>query len=178
MVVDDNRNILASVRILLSNVFNNVVTLASPANMLSAIRENRINVVLLDMNFASGINNGNEGFFWLQEINRHFPEVPVVLFTAYADIQLAVRAIKQGAFDFVEKPWDNRKLTDVLINAYKSQNRKDATPKAAEESMFLGHDAGNVSLARNGGKSGIDGCQCIDHRRKRHGQRFACTRIA
>ena len=71
MVVDDNRNILASVRILLSNVFNNVVTLASPANMLSAIRENRINVVLLDMNFASGINNGNEGFFWLQEINRH-----------------------------------------------------------------------------------------------------------
>ena len=62
------------------------------------------------MNFTSGINTGNEGLYWLQEIKKQCPRLPVVLFTAYADIDLAVRGIKEGATDFVVKPWDNQKL--------------------------------------------------------------------
>lgn len=82
------------------------------------------------MNFTSGINNGNEGLFWLHEIKRQYRDLPVVLFTAYADIDLAVRGIKEGASDFVVKPWDNQKLLETLLNAAsqakdgKKKNRK------------------------------------------------------
>ena len=142
LVVDDNRNVLVSVKMLLSSVFEEVETLNSPKRMLQTVADSAIDVVLLDMNFVSGVNNGNEGLFWLRELLRRFPQVPVVLFTAYADIQLAVQAMKDGAFDFVEKPWDNRKLTEVLCNAY--DYRRSRMPKAAErreEAMYWGESA-------------------------------------
>lgn len=118
-MVDDNTNILTSLKILLGGVFCKVEVLPSPNTMLSLLRKTEIDVVLLDMNFMAGINNGNEGLFWLHEINRNFPKIPVVLFTAYADVELAVKAMKDGAFDFVVKPWDNRKLIEVLQMAYR-----------------------------------------------------------
>ena len=121
LVVDDNTNILTSLKLLLDNIFNEVSVLSSPSRMLQSIQKNNIDVVLLDMNFVSGINNGNEGIFWLHETNRNFPKVPVVLFTAYADVELAVKAMKDGAFDFIVKPWDNRKLIDVLQMAYRQR---------------------------------------------------------
>ena len=142
LVVDDNRNVLVSVKMLLSSVFEEVETLNSPKRMLQTVADSAIDVVLLDMNFVSGVNNGNEGLFWLRELLRRFPQVPVVLFTAYADIQLAVQAMKDGAFDFVEKPWDNRKLTEVLCNAY--DYRRSRMPKAVgrrEEAMYWGESA-------------------------------------
>lgn len=142
MVVDDNRNVLVSVKMLLSSVFEEVWTLNSPKRMLQTVADSAIDVVLLDMNFVSGVNNGNEGLYWLRELLRRFPQVPVVLFTAYADIQLAVQAMKDGAFDFVEKPWDNRKLTEVLCNAY--DYRRSRMPKAAgrrEDAMYWGESA-------------------------------------
>ena len=119
LVVDDNTNILTSLRLLLGSVFGKVETLPSPKTMLALLRKSETDVVLLDMNFVSGINSGNEGLFWLHEINRNFPKIPVVLFTAYADVELAVRAMKEGAFDFVVKPWDNRKLVETLQMAYR-----------------------------------------------------------
>lgn len=119
LVVDDNTNILTSLRLLLGSVFGKVETLPSPKTMLALLRKSETDVVLLDMNFVSGINSGNEGLFWLHEINRNFPKIPVVLFTAYADVELAVRAMKDGAFDFVVKPWDNRKLVETLQMAYR-----------------------------------------------------------
>ena len=88
MVVDDNANILTSLRLLLGSVFGKVDTLPSPKTMLALLRKSETDVVLLDMNFVSGINSGNEGLFWLHEINRNFPKIPVVLFTAYADRKL------------------------------------------------------------------------------------------
>lgn len=81
-------------------------------------------MVLLDMNFTSGINTGNEGLYWLHEIKKQCPTLPVVLFTAYADIDLAVRGIKEGATDFVVKPWNNQKLVETLLNAVSASETK------------------------------------------------------
>lgn len=125
LVVDDNRNILSSLRLLLDDVFEDVTTLPSPKTMLNVLAQG-VDAVLLDMNFVAGINNGNEGLYWLHKINDKFPDVPVVLFTAYADVELAVQAMKDGAFDFVEKPWDNTRLIDTLMRAVKS--RLESTP--------------------------------------------------
>ena len=93
LVVDDNRNILTTVRLLMEKVFARVVTIANPNNIPTRLRDDKPDVVLLDMNFNSGINNGNEGLFWLRAILQQSPKTAVVLFTAYADIQLAVTVI-------------------------------------------------------------------------------------
>lgn len=118
LVVDDNRNILTTVRMLLADVFAKVVTIANAANIPARLREDHPDVVLLDMNFHSGINNGNEGLFWLHEIKRMRPQTQVVLFTAYADIELAVRGMREGAADFIVKPFDNKKLVKSLVSAF------------------------------------------------------------
>lgn len=80
------------------------------------------------MNFSSGLNTGNEGLYWLHEIKKIQPSLPVVLFTAYADIDLAVRGIKEGATDFIVKPWDNTRLIETLLSACRnsSKNKKRA----------------------------------------------------
>lgn len=124
IIVDDNKGVLTAVQILLKNYFSKVVTLSSPVTLASAIREEKPEVILLDMNFTSGINTGNEGLFWLHEIKKVRPELPVVLFTAYADIELAIRGIKEGATDFIVKPWDNQKLVATLQTAAASTLRE------------------------------------------------------
>ena len=118
LVVDDNKAILTAVSLLLGQYFAKVVTVASPNLIHSTLRENAVDVVLLDMNFTSGINSGNEGIYWLMRIKEEDPAIQVVLFTAYADIDLAVKGIKEGAADFVVKPWDNEKLIATLQGAY------------------------------------------------------------
>jgi DNA-binding NtrC family response regulator len=118
LVVDDSKAILTAVRMLAEAYFQKVITLASPNQVLAALRDEAIDVVLLDMNFSAGINTGNEGLFWLSEIKKAAPSMQVILFTAYADIGLAVRGIKEGAVDFIVKPWDNAKLVETLQNAY------------------------------------------------------------
>ena len=118
MVVDDNRSIRTTLELVLAPYFEQVVTLASPNLLPTALREHpATDVVLLDMNFSSGLNDGNEGLYWLSEVKRLKPEAGVVLFTAYADIDLAVRALKEGASDFIQKPWDNARLVVALQNA-------------------------------------------------------------
>lgn len=117
IVIDDNKGVLTAVQLLLKNYFEKVVTLPSPKTLHNALREEEACVVLLDMNFTSGMNTGNEGLFWLHEIKKLKPQLPVVLFTAYADIELAVRGIKEGATDFVVKPWENEKLIKILLHA-------------------------------------------------------------
>lgn len=136
LIVDDNRGVLTAVQLLLKSYFTKVVTLSSPITLPAALREETPDVVLLDMNFTSGINTGNEGLFWLHEIKKLRPALPVVLFTAYADIDLAVRGIKEGAADFIVKPWDNQKLVETLQAAVaipgkaKSAASKEALPAA------------------------------------------------
>ena len=104
LIIDDNQSVLAALQLLLKPYFNQIGLLPSPITLPSALREEKWDVLLLDMNFTSGINNGNEGLYWLHEVKRLSPALPVVLFTAYADIDLAVRGIKEGATDFIVKP--------------------------------------------------------------------------
>ena len=117
LVVDDNLGIRRALEILLPVHFAEVKTIPSPATLVNALEQLRPDVVLLDMNFNTSINTGNEGLYWAGEIKKMVPEVEVVLFTAYADIQLAVEGMKRGAFDFIVKPWDNDRLIEVLTAA-------------------------------------------------------------
>lgn len=143
LIVDDNTNILSAVKMLTENYFEKVITLDSPKSLISTIQTESPDVILLDMNFHAGINTGNEGIFWLNEVNNKFPKIKVVLFTAYADIDLAVRAMKDGAFDFIVKPWNNEKLIETLQNAYNEgrEKKKPSKPNdiADESQMFWGN---------------------------------------
>ena len=146
LVVDDNKGILTAVQMLLGTCFEQVITISTPNKIKATLHDENIDVVLLDMNFSAGINTGNEGLFWLSEIKKEDASIQVVLFTAYADIDLAVRGIKEGAADFVVKPWDNAKLLETLKTAYniRTANRKGisiATDKlvvSKESGMFWG----------------------------------------
>ena len=124
LVVDDNAGIRSALKILLPMRFEAVEILSSPAQLISVTNDFRPDVILLDMNFNTDINTGNEGLFWLSELRNNNPNQKVVLFTAYADITLAVEGMKRGAFDFIVKPWENDKLIATLERAV-AENRKD-----------------------------------------------------
>ena len=136
LVVDDNAGIRSALKILLPMRFEEVELIASPKELMSTMRTFKPDAVLLDMNFDTDINTGNEGLYWLSELKHDFPEVEVVLFTAYADIALAVEGMKRGAFDFVVKPWDNAKLLGILEEASK-KHRKTTGKEPAVESVPL-----------------------------------------
>ena len=147
LIVDDNRNILTTVRMLLEPIFDGIITIANPNSIPAKLREEHPDVVLLDMNFSSGINSGNEGLYWLREIKSFSPKTEVVLFTAYADIQLAVTGIKEGAADFIVKPFENEKMIRTLIEARDKNkavdnviNRNGGKPsgKDAQSAMYWG----------------------------------------
>jgi len=148
LVVDDNLGIRRALEILLPMHFAEVKTIPSPATLVSSLEQFRPDVVLLDMNFNTSINTGNEGLYWAGEIKKMVPEVEVVLFTAYADIQLAVEGMKRGAFDFIVKPWDNDKLVATLTAARdkamrsfgrrRPQDDRSCHSERSEESMYWG----------------------------------------
>jgi DNA-binding NtrC family response regulator len=114
LIVDDNKSILTSLEILLNQEFSFIRSVANPNLILSELRKTDFNLVVLDMNFSAGVNNGNEGFYWLGRIKEFNPDISVVMITAYGDVETAVRALKEGASDFVLKPWDNEKLLATL----------------------------------------------------------------
>jgi DNA-binding NtrC family response regulator len=114
LIVDDNKSILTSLEILLNPEFSLIKSLSNPGQLLTELSKKEYNLVLLDMNFSAGMNNGNEGFYWLGRIKEFNPDISVVMITAYGDVDTAVRALKEGASDFVLKPWDNDKLLATL----------------------------------------------------------------
>ena len=142
LIIDDNKGVLSALKLLLRPHFERILTLPSPIMVPSVLRQENPDVVLLDMNFTDALNSGNEGLYWLHEIKRISPALPVVLFTAYGDISLAVRGIKEGATDFVVKPWDNAKLIETLLNAC---NQASKSRKKREErkpsAMYWGASA-------------------------------------
>ena len=140
LIVDDNKNVLSALRILLSDYFENIVLLTSPNTLMSELRDKNPDVVLLDMNFSAGINSGNEGLFWLSEIKKADEELPVVLFTAYAELESNVNEIKGGATDFVVKPWDNAKLLATLQSAYSLRQSRKEVKKLREKQSVLNRD--------------------------------------
>ena len=138
LVVDDNAGIRSVLQILLPMRFEEVELISSPKELISAMQRFKPDAVLLDMNFDTDINTGNEGLFWLSELKRNFPTVEVVLFTAYADIALAVEGMKRGAFDFVVKPWDNAKLLGILEKACEKHKPQITTESADTTKMLWG----------------------------------------
>ena len=144
LIVDDNAGIRQALKILLPLQFEEVEAIPSPSTLISTLERFRPDVVLLDMNFHTDINTGNEGLYWAGEIKKMVPEVEVVLFTAYADIALAVEGMKKGAFDFIVKPWDNDKLVATLTAARdkaRKAMKRDARSEQgmmAENPMFWG----------------------------------------
>lgn len=154
LVVDDNQGIRAALKLLLPPHFGQVKIIASPATLVSEMETFKPDVVLLDMNFYSDINTGNEGLFWTTEIKRMAPQTEVVLFTAYADIALAVEGMRRGAFDFVVKPWDNEKLLATLTNACQKACKSSARQTISEgkTEMFWGETQAMQTIRHHVGK--------------------------
>lgn len=117
LIVDDNPAVLTALKICLDGTFERVIRLSSPDRILTTLQQEDVSIVLLDMNFSLGVNSGQDGLLWLRTIKKHHPNIPVVLITAYADVQLAVKGLKAGAADFVTKPWDNDELIRTLKDA-------------------------------------------------------------
>lgn len=146
LIIDDNEAMLVSLRMLLKNLCEDVQTSTNPNAIPTLMRRKRPDVVLLDMNFGRGINNGNEGMFWLKEIKRLEPDVAVVLFTAYADIDLAVKGMKEGAADFIVKPFENEVLIEKLSPFLTSPRggTENASAPDANQALPLGGDGGGL----------------------------------
>lgn len=151
LVVDDNKGIRAALGLLLPSFFANVELIPSPATLVSMLESFHPDVVLLDMNFASASNNGNEGLYWTKEIKQMFPNIEVVLFTAYADIALAVEGMRRGAFDFITKPWDNDKLIATLSAARDKAMKANSKAEPLQDAtvMYWG-DSDKMTAIRHG----------------------------
>ena len=149
LVVDDNPSILTAMRYLLDNVFERILTLSQPEEILMKMAQEEIDIVLLDMNFTLGVNNGQEGLFWLRTIRKQHPQTPVVLLTAYADVSLAVRGLKSGAADFITKPWDNDELVRKLKDVLDMQNEIVTLDEMEKDHIrrTIDHCHGNLSQA-------------------------------
>jgi DNA-binding NtrC family response regulator len=137
LIVDDNKSILSTLEILLSPVFQTVTGLANPNQIPAELRKKDYNLVILDMNFQAGVNTGNEGIYWLGKIKETNPEVSVVMITAYGDIDIAVKALKAGASDFILKPWDNEKLLATLTLALQLNLSKKEVKQLKERETEL-----------------------------------------
>lgn len=151
LAVDDNRGIRDTLKILLAGHFEQVETLSSPVTLIRSVEASRPDVVLLDMNFSAETNTGNEGLHWLSELKTRWPDIPVVLFTAYADIALAVDGMKRGAADFIVKPWDNAKLIDTLTGVRDRSACGHGKPSSKDTAapMFYGDSPEMLNLKHN-----------------------------
>ncbi len=124
LVIDDNEFVLKTINQLLKYECESVTTFKNPNQIPAELSKGKYDIILLDMNFSAGINTGNEGLFWLNEILKIDKDAIVIMITAYGDIDLAVRAIKKGATDFITKPWDAEKFITTVLNAVKLSKSK------------------------------------------------------
>jgi len=137
LIADDDKNILKSLSILLDYEFEKVDTLSNPNLIISQYQKNNYDIVLLDMNFSAGLNTGNEGIYWLNEILKIDKNATVIFITAYGDVNLAVKAMKQGATDFIIKPWNNEKLVHTLQSALKIRESQLKIDKLSKDNESL-----------------------------------------
>ena len=149
VVVDDNPAILTALRICLDSTFERVITLASPDSLPATLQQEKASIVLMDMNFTLGMNTGQEGLTWLRTLRHLHPQLPVVLITAYADVQMAVKCLKAGASDFVTKPWDNDELLRTLKDAVDKGQEIQSLDELERNHVkrVVDHCHGNISRA-------------------------------
>jgi DNA-binding NtrC family response regulator len=140
LIVDDNEGILKSLSFILKQEFDEVNSIKNPSKFTSLLQSGSFDVILLDMNFSAGINSGNEGIFWLKEIKKADEDAVVILITAYGDIELAVRAMKEGATDFIQKPFDPVKLVSTVKSAYQLRMSKLQVSKLINKQKHLSEE--------------------------------------
>ncbi|MEZ2335745.1 sigma-54-dependent transcriptional regulator [Mucilaginibacter sp. RCC_168] len=142
LIVDDDPDVLTAVKLLLKTEAHEVITEKNPENLNWLLQRNEVDLVLLDMNFNSAINTGNEGLYWLRKVKDWKPNVCVIMITAYGDIDLAVRSLKEGANDFIVKPWHNEKLIttikELLDKKEGVKTTKTAVKSTAGDTSILG----------------------------------------
>lgn len=136
LVIDDDVDVLTAVRLLLKPEVKLIVTEKNPENIHSILSKQEFDVILLDMNFKSSINTGNEGIFWLKKIKEYRSAASVIMITAYGDIDLAIRSLKEGAFDFIVKPWHNEKLIATIKEAVRKKESKSTGELLNGSSIF------------------------------------------
>ncbi|WP_298551302.1 response regulator [uncultured Parabacteroides sp.] len=146
ILVDDNEAVLKTLKVILAREFKTVVGVSVPTLLPALLRENDVDIVLLDMNFGIGRQDGSEGLFWLERIVDRPDPPQVVLVTAFGDIELAVSALKKGAADFVVKPWDNDQLVAVLQEAFRRRRKGQAvlptgSPSPGADDPYIGKTA-------------------------------------
>lgn len=140
LVLDDDNDVLTAIGLLLKKEAGEIVTERNPENLLSLLKKYNFDVILLDMNFNASINTGNEGIYWLERIKEVKPSIDVIMITAYADIDLAIRSLKKGAADFIVKPWNNQKLLETISDLLKrkEQDKSTGNTAAIRESELIG----------------------------------------
>ena len=138
LAVDDDADVLIAVRMLLKNEVQKIVVEKNPENIPALLKDTHFDLLLLDMNFKSSINTGNEGLYWLKRVKTINPALQVVMITAYADIDLAVRSLKEGAFDFMVKPWHNEKLIATIEDALEKNNKQQRAEARLNKDSIIG----------------------------------------
>ncbi|MBS1921283.1 MAG: sigma-54-dependent Fis family transcriptional regulator [Bacteroidetes bacterium] len=140
LVVDDDPDVLTAVRLLLKTEVKEVMTEKNPENLRWHLSKDKFDMILLDMNFTSPVNTGNEGIFWLNEIKKMGSDASVIMITAYGDIDLAVRSLKEGAADFVVKPWHNEKLLTIIRETLRRKSDKTAIRSSIQTDSVIGKE--------------------------------------
>src|SRR5699024_5632907 len=139
LVIDDDEDVLVAPRLLLKSKVKEVVVNKNPNTIQNLMQAHKFDVVILDMNFNGLVNTGNEGIFWLNKIKQQDPSVAVILITAYGDIDLAIRSLKEGAADFILKPWKNEKLLATIQEILEKKNKlKPKTAQLDSETKIIG----------------------------------------
>ncbi|GGD04316.1 sigma-54-dependent transcriptional regulator [Hyunsoonleella pacifica] len=139
LIVDDNKGVLSALELLLQDVYKTVTTLQNPNGISSVTDLKSYDVILLDMNFSSRINTGNEGFYWLRKLKEIVPDASVIMMTAFGDVELAVNTLKEGAIDFVLKPWDNEKILATIHAAFQLGKSKKEVNLLKQSEKKLKH---------------------------------------
>ena len=139
LVVDDDPDVLTAIRLLLKPQVKEIVAEKNPENIRSLLAKQPFDLILLDMNFTSSINTGNEGLYWLRRIKEFKSDASIIMITAYGDIDLAVRALKEGASDFMVKPWHNDVLVDTI---QETLNKRPGSPKviSSKAAAIIGNE--------------------------------------
>ncbi|MEP7278533.1 MAG: sigma-54 dependent transcriptional regulator [Bacteroidota bacterium] len=149
LAIDDDIDVLTAVRLLLKTEAREVITEKNPENLRAQLAKQPFDLILLDMNFNSSINTGNEGLFWLKKIREFRSGAAVVMITAYGDIDLAVQSLKEGAADFVVKPWHNEKLIEIIKEALKRNASKTAAVLAPKTDLLGSELIGESEVIRD-----------------------------
>jgi two-component system, NtrC family, response regulator HydG len=148
LIIDDDTDVLTAVKMLLKTEVKEVVTEKNPENIRHLFSKKYFDLILLDMNFNSSINTGNEGIFWLKKIRELGSNAPVIMITAYGDIDLAVRSLKESASDFMVKPWHNEKLIDCIKKNLKEKSKSD--DRLVSDSSVIGKELiGNSDVMKD-----------------------------